>query len=624
MKKCRLTYMKFFLAWLGCCFVLHVSAQSITDTVLALPNVVKVSSGLKLVRPTYQGPQLTKGMADALREASGIFLKSYGNGQLTSLSVRGTGAAQTDVLWNGIKLNSPSLGQVDVSLFSLGMMEHVELQGTSNGGNVGGELSIYNNMNFDSVFEANVVLSYGSFNTVRAVGKAKFSNRKVYGSTRMSYAQSDNDYKFINPYKANHPEEKLTNAHVQMLHFMQQFGMKVNANHSLHLNLWLSDAQRAIPPVMSKPLSKEEQDDYSLRSQLIWKGRFKGLRTEWTSAFLHDVIYYRNPEIALNQKSIMQALRNNLLLSYDSLKQWNVYAELGYDFERAVVPAYERIRVRHIGKLSAGVKYAPLKQLWLQLNVREHLYDKMLSPFSGSFEVGYADDLNGNRLKFVLKASRNFRFPTLNDLYWVPGGNITLKTEKSWDGELMGSYAINHFMLKATGFCKYIDNLIQWQSNGSYWEPQNVKRVLSRGVEVSSYVFLYKNDFLFRAQLNYTYTRATNLDGTNPFDQSKGKQLIYVPYHVANGILRFEYKRYFLRLVNNYTASVFISTDNSQALKGYYLLNVEAGKDFVIKDKVEIGFSFLVNNITGANYQNVAQRPMPGRNYEGVIRFNLQ
>src|SRR5207253_2611122 len=110
----------------------------------------------------------------------------------------------------------------------------------------------------------------------------------------------------------------------------------------------------------------------------------------------------------------------------------------------------------------------------------------------------------------------------------------------------------------------------------AYWEPHNIKRVLTRGIELSARAELPAYEakgFGLGLNTNYTYTRATNLDAITPFDQSKGKQLIYVPEHMASAILHIEYRRFYLRAVNTYTGQVFIATDNSATLNGYYLLD---------------------------------------------------
>lgn len=607
-----------------------IIAQVKTDSIYTFPEVVKHSSGI--YKPThnpfgaYKYTE-TRTLNDALRENSGLYFKNYGNGQLSSISIRGTSAAQTDLLWNGVKLNSPSLGQVDVSLFNTGMSDQVELGGVARSGNVGGYINFRNDTRVDSGFMLNANIGYGSFNTVRTFGKVRYGNGRVSGTTRISYLNSQNNYPYVNMFKAGKPLEKLTNAKVSLLNFMQQINALINARNVLQFNVWLSEAQRQIPPVISKPVSKESQDDYSMRGALSWHGYYGKLTVTATSAFLHDEIRYRNPEAGLNEKSIMQASRNVVTLSYDSLGKFAVYGEVGYDYERAAVPAYQLTRGRHIGKMVAGVKYRPVQQVLLQLDVRQSIYNKTWSPFSPILALTVFKPVNAHLFTFNTSISRNYRFPTLNDLYWQPGGNPDLKTEKSCDAEGSLQYGYGGYVnFKTTAFCKYVSNWIQWVPTSGYWAPHNVKRVLTRGLEVSARAdkILSKQvkGFNMAFNINYTYTRATNLDAISPADHSMGKQLIYVPLHVANIGLHVEYRKFYVRLLNSYTDAVFITTDNSQTLNGYYNLDIEMGKEFVVGN-CEIGAAFRINNATNAQYQNIAQRPMPGRNFEGTLRFKF-
>lgn len=603
--------------------MIYVSAQFNADSVSTLPEVEKLASASTLKRVNLRTVELNRSLHDLLREQTGIFLRNYGNGQLSSISFRGTGAAQTDVMWNGVKLNSPALGQVDASLFNLGMLDRVIVNGVAQSGNVGGELHLQSNQVFDSAFSMEANLTYGSFNTLRVFSKTSFNSRKISGTTRIGYMQSDNNFVFANPYKAASERTKLTHAKVRLLNFMQQFSTRINERNTLHFHLWLSDAQREIPPILSKNESSETQDDYSIRGMAAWNGSFKKWNAIVTTAFFHDVIDYHNAGIALHSKSTMQALRNSVTVTYDSLRMFSLQGEAGYDLEKAMVPAYENSKLRHVARLALGAKYRPVESLLISLRLREHLYDKQLSPFSPSLNVTFSKTFNQHAIAVAGNAARNFRFPTLNDLYWLPGGNPDLLPEKSWDGDLGFRYNYKGlFSFNVNGYCKYITNWIQWIPNGQYWQPQNIKRVLSRGMELSANSSYSHRNFMFIAYANYSYTRATGLDATSAQDQSKGKQLIYVPLHVANVSLYFSYHRFFLRAVNTYTDAVFTTSDNSEALQAYYLIDIETGKDFTIRN-IDLGFSFRVNNITDRHYQTVAQRPMAGRSFEVILKFNI-
>ena len=89
--------------------------------------------------------------------------------------------------------------------------------------------------------------------------------------------------------------------------------------------------------------------------------------------------------------------------------------------------------------------------------------------------------------------SRNFRFPTLNDLYFLPGGNPDLKKEHgiSYDGGVSfavgrgGSYSLHG---EATWFDSYIDDWIVWLPTfKGFWTPKkNIKEVHAYGVELKA------------------------------------------------------------------------------------------------------------------------------------------
>ena len=88
--------------------------------------------------------------------------------------------------------------------------------------------------------------------------------------------------------------------------------------------------------------------------------------------------------------------------------------------------------------------------------------------------------------------SRNYRFPTLNDLYFLPGGNPDLKNEHgfSYDAGVsfdVGKKGVYKLGGSASWFDSYIDNWIVWLPTAKgFWTPKNVKEVHAYGVEVKA------------------------------------------------------------------------------------------------------------------------------------------
>ena len=68
-----------------------------------------------------------RSLGDLLQETSPIFVRQYGAGMLASPSFRGTSPGHTALFWNGIPLNSISLGQSDLSILPVQATDRVEV-----------------------------------------------------------------------------------------------------------------------------------------------------------------------------------------------------------------------------------------------------------------------------------------------------------------------------------------------------------------------------------------------------------------------------------------------------------------------------------------------------------------
>ena len=92
----------------------EVQSNSLEETAAGF-EVQKLDS---LAMSSYQ----TSDLGRLLSYRTPIFLKFYSISGLASPSFRGTSAGHTQVFWEGIPLNSPTLGQVDFSLFPIGLL----------------------------------------------------------------------------------------------------------------------------------------------------------------------------------------------------------------------------------------------------------------------------------------------------------------------------------------------------------------------------------------------------------------------------------------------------------------------------------------------------------------------
>ena len=105
-------------------------------------------------------------LSDLLRQNGPIFVKEYG--ALSTAFFRGTPAAYTQLLWNGIPLNSLSTGIVDLGLFPTNIFSEIKLNSGGNStlsgsGAIAGSIQLNNSLDFNPSYKWEIDLTKGSF-----------------------------------------------------------------------------------------------------------------------------------------------------------------------------------------------------------------------------------------------------------------------------------------------------------------------------------------------------------------------------------------------------------------------------------------------------------------------------
>jgi len=246
------------------------------------------------------------------------------------------------------------------------------------------------------------------------------------------------------------------------------------------------------------------------------------------------------------------------------------------------------------------------------VNLRQEFLNDFENPFLFSIDGKY---LASSWYTLKLNASKNYRVPTFNDLYWLAGGNEDLNPETSYQAELGNEFSWKDFQILLNGFYITSKDLIKWQPNeNGIWMPVNISETENYGIEVSGSFSKKIKNHQVSIQGNYSYTTA--------LDKKKNKQLIYVPYHKITGLANYSFKQFSAYYQILYNGEVFITTDNKDTVASYTISNI--GLDYKIKNKsFPIILGIKINNIFDTYYENVAYRPMPNRNYQLFLNFKF-
>ena len=575
-------------------------------------------------------------LADLISGATPLFVKSYSPGGLASVSFRGAAASHTHLIWNGINLNSPMSGQSDLSLIPLFFVDRVSLSGgtaidkTIQSG-LGGNIIMNTNANFQNRLSVDLAQEFGSFETFRTLAKVNVGNRVFQSSTRFILAGSENNFSYLdNSVSSENPPEKTrTGAAYRQKGLLQEFNLNMGLQSLLYVKIWMQDDQRGIPSNMlaNSPAENEELNDRSVRMIFGFerKSNFSGLLIQ--TSLINSLMNYQNILAGINTDNRIMSSFNFVNYSYQGFKNLRLTVGGGMNHHKADSENYEDPKTREEVNINASANYNLNEKLFLNLSLRQDFIDQKVAPFSPSLGVSYRISQNS---PFLFKGSvaQTFKSPSLNDLYWVPGGNTDLLEEKGRNYELSANFNKSvrktFVSLSITGFYADITNWITWQPDTlfSYWRPFNLRHVLSRGLEFDGNLASTINQISWNYQLKSTFTMAENISSSGQNEVTANKQLVYVPEIVLNQSVRVIWKGFSGSYTLNYTSERFTTNDNSRYLPGYLVQIIVISKTFSIA-KSAVRMQLNVNNLANEQYQVIAWQPMPGRNFSFSIQYKF-
>lgn len=607
-------------------------------------------------------------LSDLLTYNSSVFVKQSGRASLSTISFRGTSSSHTKVLWNGMEINSPMLGMTDFSLIPSFLTDQaVLLHGPASvdagSGGLGGAVMLSTGSRPAEGFSMQYVQGFGSFVTADGYLRISYGGRHFSSSTRAVFSSSRNDFSYVNTDKNEniydsdmniigtfHPVEKNRNGAWLDMHFLQDFRYDWDSGSSLVWSSWYLRSRRQLPQLTvdyGDPVDfLNEQREDTFRSVATFScspGGFSTLRASagYAGTAL-DYDYARDGGSgSLTYMTKSRSRTNTLFLhgnfSTDLGRKWHLKADLSLDrhFVRSADEAAAMgkgigyVASRTEASLLVEARWQPVPRAGVCIAAREELYDRKFSPPIPSLSAEYLLSRKGN---VFLKASvcRNFRYPTLNDWYFLPGGNPDLKPEQGVSYDAGYSFAAvsagGKFSLSGEGawFDSYIDDWILWLPEGTrknFYTPVNLKKVHAYGVEQSlSGKWNFAGDWLLEAHGNFTWSPSVNVgEPMDKWDESVGKQLVYIPEYSASLSAALSWKSWRLLYKWCWYSDRYTMSSNDLTISGYvpdYFMNdVTLSKGFALK-WADIAASLAVRNLFDEDYVTVLSRPMPGINFE--------
>lgn len=610
-------------------------------------------------------------MADVLTFNSSIFVKSYGRATLSTVSFRGTSPSHTQVSWNGIRINNPMLGMTDFSMIPSYFIDDATLlHGTSSvnetGGGLGGSVRLSTQPANAEGFGMQYIQGIGSFKTFDEFLRLTYGDEHWQSSTRLVYSSSPNEFSYRNHDKKEniydedmtiigqyYPKEKNRSGSFKDMHFLQEVYYNTRKGDRFGLNAWYIQSNRELPMLTTDYGNESDfenrQREETFRGVLSWDHLRENWKVSAKGGYVHTQMKYDYKRDAGNgvmtpmtrSRSKVDTFYGQSEAEYYIGKEWLFTANasvhqhfvesrdkniIRQDGNQAIV-GYSKGRVELSG--AASVKWQPNERIGMSVVMREEMYGISWTPLIPAF---FIDGIVSERGNIMLKAStsRNFRFPTLNDLYFLPGGNPNLKRESGWTYDIGMSFAVGkEDVYSLTGsvnwFDSHVKDWILWlPTTKGFFSPRNVKNVHAYGIECKSNfsVLLGKE---CRLALNGTFSWTPSINEGEPMtaaDQSIGKQLPYVPEWSSNISGRLYWKKWSLLYKWCYYSKRHTMSSNDISLTGklpeYYMSNLTLERGISLK-YAELSLKGAVNNLFNEEYLSVLSRPMPRINFEFFI-----
>jgi vitamin B12 transporter len=454
----------------------------------------------------------------ALRSVPGVEVRRSGSyGKTTSVTIRGANANQVQVLVDGLRVKSPTLGQVDLSDISPDLIERIEVirgaQSTIYGADaIGGVVNIITRKGTGGPIQASVQQEVGNYDTL-------VSRATVYGAWKiLNYALSASHFESNGQFQNDETDTNAISARVGATlpwDSTLDFVFRYNKNDIGVPVKGVFPGPQPINPIINRNArSQSETTIFSLEGKTRpvewWETRGRLARYENSAGFQDPV----DPGVAFDLPTFSQVnveRREAEWVNSFFIGKWST-SSVGLEHRREIGENKNTFRT------ASETQSVFFEQ---QLRFFERLF------LTGGFRVednsvwGTTTTERGS-LAFLIKetgtrlrgsAGTGFRAPTFNDLFFPGFGNPSLQPEESlsYDFGVDQKLWNNRIRLGLTYFQNEFKNLITCCipiPTAPFGGPFNVGRARSAGIEFTSEMDVLPN---LVASLNYTYTDSENL-----------------------------------------------------------------------------------------------------------------
>lgn len=481
------------------------TTETVTVTTSIPPVPLSESNRAVVTLETREQPLLYNNVTDYMRQDTSLNLQSRAaNGVQADLSIRGTTFEQSLILVNGLRVNDPETGHLNLDIpVPLDALTRVEVLHGS-GSTFYGSDAIGGAVNMITERPAPSLTSGRQMSLVAKSGAGS------YGSLE-NHLRAD--------YSTRRIAEQLTGSRDTSNGFMADRNYSSNA---LASETWQTTLKPGTTDVLVAASDRPYGANQFYGPYNSWertKGWFAAIQQQLGTKTSGSFAYRRHTDLFVLYLDRPNYYRNNHVTTawQGALRRSDSIATnttLSYGLEAngdAIRSTNLGVHARNQGAGYGNLSLRSLKRLSLSLGAREQIFSGGDAVFSPNIAAAYA--LTGT-LRLRGAVGHGYRQPTYLDLYYSDPttiGNPNLKPESSWsyEGGVDWTPARTPLTLTATGFSLRQKNGIDYSKYDltKPWQANNVADFAYNGAEASLRLRLPATQQL---QLGYTAVEATS------------------------------------------------------------------------------------------------------------------
>ncbi|NNE27677.1 MAG: TonB-dependent receptor [Saprospiraceae bacterium] len=545
------------------------------------------------------------------------YIKSNGPGGVSTLSLRGGSSSQNNTFWNDVPINNPMLGLNDLTLLPLGIIESLTISKSGNTGSKGqgslsGSVSI--NTHDPDPAIAELTLMYGSFGHKQINLQTDLEFGKIKWQSKLFILDADNDFSYA--LNGGSDQKLNSNADFNSKGTIQTLSFRPNTKHTLELNYWWQKTDRGIPPLSTQTTSLARQYDDQQRVNFVWRYLDNNFKLYNSFAYIDEHNDYADPQIMLNANNQFKRWYHHVELK-KNLGEFSFALQNQSSYAMGKSDSYsDQNTLKSVSPMiSIGKQFRRTRTQFILRKEWSNLTDAPISP-TLIINTDYSNGLSSS-----FKLSKEYRLPTLNELFWRPGGNSDIRPESGWNQELTIGYKPSIVYFEIGLYHRLINDWILWTLNdGSFFfAVENITQVRSYGTDITLKAHKKYNTIDITTHFNYAYTRSFSEMSINAPSIEKGQQLIYIPEHTATANIQADFSNSSLSFLLSYTGAV---RGINEMVEDYLIANIYLDHTLNFhRHKVKAGLA--INNLLGSDYRIVERRPMPGRHFNLFIKTSF-